>query len=342
LGRIIYLSNADDTPTGGIKVIYRHAELLTELGADAYVMHPDNLDFRCTWFEHNTRLLHSRELIPESDFLIIPEIFAGAIGQDCIDQHVRYAIFVQNGYATHSLMLSHKFDMLERVYQAADLILSISEDTGRMVTFNYPRLDPARLMRAQYSIHERFMVDNSAVKAAAKPTITLMTRKMADHADRVLYALQQQLRTHKPMGPWQIVPIHNADESTVATVLSASRIFLSFSDFEGLPLPPLEAAIAGNLVIGYTGQGGREYWHEPNFQEIAQGDIRGFVTAVCDAMRRIDTKRVTYDDLAPAIRELAKKYSLAAETENLRGLLGRIQGCLETPPRAASIADVVR
>ena len=50
LGRIIYLCNADNTPTGGIKVIYRHAELLAGLGADAYVMHPDNLDFRCDWF----------------------------------------------------------------------------------------------------------------------------------------------------------------------------------------------------------------------------------------------------------------------------------------------------
>ena len=83
MGRIIYLCNADNTPTGGIKVIYRHAELLTGLGADAYVMHPDDLEFSCTWFEHHTRLLRSRALDPETDFLIIPEIYADARGFFC-------------------------------------------------------------------------------------------------------------------------------------------------------------------------------------------------------------------------------------------------------------------
>ena len=34
------------------------------------------------------------------------------------------------------------------------------------------------------------------------------------------------------------------------------------SNLEGLGLPPLETAIAGNKVIGYTGEGGKEYWKE--------------------------------------------------------------------------------
>ena len=38
-------------------------------------------------------------------------------------------------------------------------------------------------------------------------------------------------------------------------------------------MPPLEAAIAGNKVIGYTGGGGKEYWNKPIFEEIQSGDI---------------------------------------------------------------------
>ena len=34
------------------------------------------------------------------------------------------------------------------------------------------------------------------------------------------------------------------------------------SNLEGLGLPPLETTIAGNKVIGYTGEGGKEYWKE--------------------------------------------------------------------------------
>ena len=35
------------------------------------------------------------------------------------------------------------------------------------------------------------------------------------------------------------------------------------SNLEGLGLPALETAIAGNKVIGYTEEGGKEYWKEP-------------------------------------------------------------------------------
>ena len=41
-------------------------------------------------------------------------------------------------------------------------------------------------------------------------------------------------------------------------------------------MPPLEAAIAGNKVIGYTGGGGKEYWIKPIFDEIQPGNIKGF------------------------------------------------------------------
>ena len=34
------------------------------------------------------------------------------------------------------------------------------------------------------------------------------------------------------------------------------------SNLEGLGLPPLETPIAGNKVIGYTGEEGKEYWKE--------------------------------------------------------------------------------
>jgi len=233
-------------------------------------------------------------------------------------------------------------DVLDRVYHAADLILSISEDTSHMVALNHPRVDPARIVRVRYSVHERFLTGDSRAETAATPIISYMTRKMADHVGRVIFALGQQLHEHPPMQPWQLEPIHNVNEVTAASMLSTSRIFLSFSEFEGLPLPPLEAALTGNLVVGYTGQGAREYWHAPNFTAIDQGDIRGFVKAACEAVWKIDTKRVTHADLAPGIRRLVKQYSLAAETASLRTLLSRIESCVEAQPRSMSIVEAVQ
>ena len=52
-------------------------------------------------------------------------------------------------------------------------------------------------------------------------------------------------------------------EKEIAFNLIKSKIFLSFSELEGFGRPPLEAAIAGNKVIGYHGEGWKEYMKKP-------------------------------------------------------------------------------
>jgi len=274
--RIIYLCPANDVPSGGIKVIYRHAALLSALGTEAFVLHPFDTSFRCTWFTHTARFLDSLTLNPLTDFVVIPEVWAVRFGRQCAQQNVRYAVFVQNGYLCHPLLLSD-WAQMDAAFCGADLVLAISDDTALMVKLHYPGLDPARVLRGQYSVGESFL---SAGRLAETPgrgrTITFMPRKMGTHALRVVFALQRHLPAW-----WRIKAIHDVDEATCATMLFASSIFLAFSDFEGLPLPPLEAALAGNLVIGYTGQGALEYWDAPNFQEIHQGRLKPSCSLRC-------------------------------------------------------------
>ena len=335
--RIIYLCPADDLPCGGVKVIYRHAELLTALGVEAFVLHPFDTAFRCTWFSHATRFLDSLSLDPLVDFVIIPELWAGVFGPQCRQQNVRYAVFVQNGYLSHPIVPQISADLMEAVYRGADLVLAISEDTARMVELNYPGLDPDRMFRARYSVGERFLATAlSTLVPRRGREITFMPRKMATHAVRVVFALRQ----HLPPG-WQITPIQGVDEATCAALLFASSIFLAFSDLEGLPLPPLEAALAGNIVVGYTGQGAAEYWDAPNFREIHQGDIHGFVAAAAQAAREVEDLRVTRADLAPGIERLTERFSPAAEVANLREMLGCIERCFERHPVGAPAGELV-
>jgi hypothetical protein len=337
MARIIYLSPADNVPTGGIKVIYRHAEMLSALGADAFVLHPFDSAFRCTWFTHATRFLDSLLLDPQTDLVVIPELWAGVFGPQCLQQSVRYAVFVQNGYLSQPFLPQLTPALMDTVYRGADLVLAISDDTAEMVKLNYPGLDPARVVRTRYSVGERFLSARASTQVPCRgQTITYMPRKMGMHAVRVVFALSQ----HLPPG-WRITPIQNVDEATCATMLFASSIFLAFSEFEGLPLPPLEAALAGNLVIGYTGQGAREYWDAPNFQEIHQGDIRGFVAAATHAAREIDAARLTRADLAPVIDRLTERFSPATEAANLRLLLDRIDRCFADTPAGAPVVERV-
>jgi hypothetical protein len=320
-----------------VKVIYRHAELLTALGVEAFVLHPFDTAFRCTWFSHATRFLDSLSLDPVADFVIIPELWAGVFGPQCRQQNLRYAVFVQNGYISHSVLPQVSAALMEAVYDGAELVLAISEDTARMVELNYPGLGPGRMFRARYSVGERFLsIGASTLVPGRERLITYMPRKMATHAARVVFALRQ----HLPPG-WEITPIQGVNEATCATMLFSSSIFLAFSDLEGLPLPPLEAALAGNIVVGYTGQGAAEYWDAPNFREIHQGDIRGFVGAAAEAAREVHDLRVTRADLAPGIERLTERFSPAAEAANLLEMLGCIEGCFGRAPIGPFVGELV-
>ena len=319
--RIIYLCPANEHPTGGVKVIYKHAELLTSLGANAFVLHPDNPDFTCDWFAHETQMFRSCNLDPVGDFVVIPEFWAEPFGQIFIKGGApRFGIFVQGGYLTHPHLFELR-DIYSSVYNAADLVLTISEDTTQIVKLNYPRVLPERIVRVQWSIHDRFMVRRRSLSAHPSRIITYMPRKMRDHSIRVVHALTQ----HLPEA-WKIKPIENVSEATVATMLAESDIFLSFNDLEGLPLPPMEAALGGNLVIGYTGQGAREYWISPNFVEVHQGNIRSFVEETLQAVMRIEAGTLSLRELEPGIRSLGELYSLDAERKKLQILIERIRG----------------
>ena len=332
--RIVLLCPSDNTPTGGIKVIYRHCELFNALGVDAVVMHPFDTGFRCNWFTHAARFASCLELDPAGDFVIVPELWALPFGRQCLDLGVRYGMFVQNGYLTHAILPSHTRRDMECVYENAALILSISSDTTRMVCCNYPGIGSERVVPMRYSIGAHFIPRHLHGRADVRRRISFMPRKLPDHAARVVYALCAQL----PSG-WHIVPIQQLPEAEVAKLLSISSIFMSFSDFEGLPLPPLEAAIAGNLVIGYTGRGAMDYWREPNFREVRPFDIIDFVETVLQAARDFERGAIDTMALACGAKCLAQRYSAASETEALAALIARIEALVHTQARPQPLQE---
>ena len=50
-------------------------------------------------------------------------------------------------------------------------------------------------------------------------------------------------------------------------------------------MPPAEAALAGNMVVGYTGTGGNEYWQQPLFTKINSGEINKFVLKIIEKIK---------------------------------------------------------
>ena len=120
---------------------------------------------------------------------------------------------------------------------------------------------------------------------------------------------------------WKIKALDNiGNEKEIYNVLRKSKIFLSFSHMEGLGLPPLEAAKEGNKVIGYTGEGGKDYWKEPIFTEIPYGNLDLYVNEILNYIK----KRSNYTKFKKQRIELYKKYSSEIEIKSLKKLINKL------------------
>lgn len=312
--RVIYGVPNSDTPSGGVKVIYRHSEILNKLGVFSGVWHPNDEKFKCTWFDNNIKNIDISQMDPANDFIILPEIWASTHVSLFKNLGFKIGIYVQNCYYTNfNLNVKNKNAICE-AYEMADIVLSISQDTSKYLkdVFKIPS-DKIQLQR--YSVDGRLFKPQNKGKI-----ITYMPRKMSEHSSRVVGILNDFL----PSDEWIIKAIDKMSEQKVAIELSNSIIFLAFSEFEGLPVPPVEAALSGNFVIGYHGQGGKEYWHQPNFTKIEQGDIQRFVFEVKNCILKIESGEIDLDKINLGIEQLANYFSPENEVDLLKQLIVKI------------------
>ena len=117
---------------------------------------------------------------------------------------------------------------------------------------------------------------------------------------------------------WILKNLNNLSYEKYLTILKKSKIFLSFSSLEGLGLPPVEAALAGNHVIGYTGEGGNEYWQEPLFTKVGSGEINKFVLKIIDKIEKSNFKK---DYSKRKYNMLKKKFSKQNEIKDIKKFL---------------------
>jgi len=306
-----------NSPIGGNKVSYRHIETIRRLGVPAFAFHAERPGASFSWFQHQVESLKSGHLDPRCDFLVFSEVWAALAAKFCVPAGLRYAIFVQNGYlADQRAGFAH--EVVREAYRRADLVLSISEDTTAVTRLLYAFLDEHRVMRLTLSVPAVF------TPAPKERLITYMPRKLPEHAQRMSLYLRGRLPSD-----WRLQAIDNVAEGEVAATLGRSSIFLSFSDLEGYGLPPLEAALAGNLVVGYTGQGGREFFAPPIFRPVDHGDFLRYVSEVDRAIQDVAAGQLDATAVATQRRRLAAEHSGPRETEGLGRLIARIRAIMQ-------------
>src|SRR4051812_6892332 len=180
---IIYLCPAVNTPVGGIKVMYRHSELLNRLGFNAFVYHPENPDFACTWFRHGARFKRDQKFDRATDFLIVPEVRAAQVAELLAPLGMRYAIFVQNGYQIKDRPEEWKDEDIDTAYARAQLLISVSEHCSLMIDLHQPGHE-SKTLRVSVSIDP----DLAHGPHRKENLISFMPRKNLDDARNIAFA----------------------------------------------------------------------------------------------------------------------------------------------------------
>lgn len=313
---IVFLCPATNVPIGGVKVIYNQAATINEMNGQmaACVLHPLNPKFRCSWFDHGAPTNSNLQFDQTHDFVMIPEFWAVPHARLLHKLDVRYGIYVQNGYTVGL----NDGEELDAAYNNAALILAISDDTVKCINMAFPECS-AKVHRVHFSVDsDRFMSSHNK-----ENIICYMPRKLEKHSRLVTFFLKKMIPPH-----WRIESIDGLNEDGVAAILGKSKIFLSFSEFEGCGLPPIEAALSGCQVIGYTGEGGKEYWDKEVFAEIHSGDIKAFVNAVLNKIDELDNSQ--YVTNTAAISSLANRYSAQVELADMQFVSNRILEVMES------------
>jgi len=322
---VYFLTPDYDRPAGGVRVIYRHVDILNTAGIRAAVVH-QRAGFRCSWFRNQTPVVDvGRCTLGKNDLLVLSEVDGDLFAR--LPSGARHVIFNQNAHLTwtrgEEAMTSH-------LVGNPDLagIVTVSAHNAAMLGFAFPWLEVRRL---HLSLDRELFYDDNSVRAR---TITYMPRRGSDDARQVL----EMCRNRGALDGWAVVPLDGLSHEEVAAQLRLSRIFLAFTYQEGFGLPAAEAMASGNYVIGYHGYGGREFF-QPRFSTpISNGDVLDFAERLEALLKLDDVGFEPYRlKASKAAQFIRTTYSAEREAEDVlriyRGFLPDDERCLENAQR---------
>jgi glycosyltransferase involved in cell wall biosynthesis len=312
--RILVLCPDWNQPSGGVRKLYRHVDVLNAHGFNAFIEHQAP-GFRCTWFDHDTPIADPRETWPPkpSDILLCPEQVSWQMVFKT--PGVPKVIFNQNAYQTF-MGKSDEFKVVPYTHRDFVASIVVSDDSRRYLEYVFPG-------HPVYRVHNAINPALFHYDPNKRLRIAFMPRKNKPDVTQLLLILN----CRDALDGIELFPIQGMNEGQTAQALRESLIFLSLSTHEGSPMPPLEAMACGCLTIGYDGQGGREYVNDQYAVPVPQEDIVAFAQAVERVLTqaRQDPKPVLEKGRL-ASEFVSKNYSPAREEQDIVAAWEQILG----------------
>lgn len=330
-----------DFPSGGVRVIYRHVDVLNSLGVEAYVVHKKR-GYRCKWFDNSTPVLYiengvawraykrlgrflgrnyaegvmlygnSRRKVGVEDIFVVPEILGPNVG--------KFAPGIPKVILNQGCYLTFRGYPLDRAlptspYMSKDVVaVLINSDDG--LTWLQYAFGGLNVSRFHVSIDPKLF----CYKGDKKRQICFSPRK--NHG--MVRHLIQTLIARDALAGFELVPFSGIDQVAVAKIMQESAIFLNFGQYEGFGLPPAEAMACGCVVIGFHGGGGKEFMR-PGLSFPVDYDLKQFAEHVEYVTTRYDGERDYFIEMGrSASQYINEVYSPEREVEDLKNFWGRL------------------
>ena len=242
--KIRFLCHDNPKPSGGIRTLYRHVDILLSQGYDVAVMH-GNANFRLQWFEHTTPTEALHRNFESDDWIVFPEDYIDMM-QFFADVSCNKVVFCQNHFyifealpyqvSWHDFGIQHVISSSNEIQKYVHNVFGLS---SHVIPYCIP--------------HDIFSPPTEEKRGL---TVSYMPRKGQVHLRQLIRSMWFQ---YPQLRDVEWIEIDGYTESEVAKILQKSAVFISTSYREGFGLPPIEAMACGALVVGFTAGGGRDF-----------------------------------------------------------------------------------
>lgn len=229
-------------PSGGVKIIYQHCDILNRNGFTAVPVHMG--DFIVDWFPHQSKPIHLKEALQkmnESDILICPEVVPQAAQKFPCNNKVA---FIQ-GWSLTEVSTGP-----DRRYEDFGFcrLLACSKYTQ---SYMKPRSSlPCDVVTNGIDLD----VFHTTGRNKNGCKVVMLNRRNIADAQKAIKLLGRSIEKVE----FSILE-NRYSQSEIADLFRDADVFLSIGYPEGFALPPLEAMACGCAVIGFTGGGGLEH-----------------------------------------------------------------------------------
>lgn len=258
----IFLCPPVVTINGGIKYIFRMAEVLRAAGHDAVVF--EQQARRPAWLNSDVPVVGQDIFRRDAaQVLVFPEDQPQPLAA-FRDWPQRKVIYCQNHFYSALGVTGGDY--------AAFGVSHILCSSRTILDYAKQRHPAMAAHLVPYGINRDLFQPRAKQKR-----IAFMPRKRAIEATYIRDLFRHRYPQHRD---WEWQELSNMSETDVARAMGEAEVFLSLSRLEGFGLTPLEAMAAGCVVTGFTGIGGREYATPENGFWAAEDDFPACVEAI--------------------------------------------------------------